>query len=79
MNNKAPLVTPNSLQVGMIGNCAYSALIDQQSRIVWCCLPRFDGDPVFMAQHGFGLNYEAERWKAIRFAAIKDYQVREAA
>ncbi|MBK6005837.1 glycoside hydrolase family 15 protein [Ramlibacter ginsenosidimutans] len=47
MNNNAPLVTPNSLQVGMIGNCAYSALIDQQSRIVWCCLPRFDGDPVF--------------------------------
>lgn len=49
MNNNAPLVTPNSLQVGMIGNCAYSALIDQQSRIVWCCLPRFDGDPVFNA------------------------------
>lgn len=48
MNNKT-FVTPNSLQVGMIGNCAYSALIDQQSRIVWCCLPRFDGDPVFNA------------------------------
>jgi peptide chain release factor 3 len=38
-----------------------------------------DGDPVFLAQHEFSLNYEAERWKAIRFAAIKDYQVREAA
>ena len=38
-----------------------------------------DGDPVFLAQHGFGLNYEAERWKQIRFDAIKDYQVREAA
>jgi GH15 family glucan-1,4-alpha-glucosidase len=49
MNDNAPLTTPNSLQVGMIGNCAYSALIDQQSRIVWCCLPRFDGDPVFNA------------------------------
>lgn len=49
MNKNAPFVTPNSLQVGMIGNCAYSALIDQQSRIVWCCLPRFDGDPVFNA------------------------------
>lgn len=47
MNNKTP--TPNSLQVGMIGNCAYSALVDQQARIVWCCLPRFDGDPVFNA------------------------------
>ncbi len=38
-----------------------------------------DGDPVFLAQHGFGLNYEAERWKQITFKAIKDYQVREAA
>ena len=36
-----------------------------------------DDDPVFLAQHEFGLNYEAERWKDIRFAAIKDYQVRE--
>jgi len=48
MNNKMP-PTPSSLQVGMIGNCAYSALVDQQARIVWCCLPRFDGDPVFDA------------------------------
>jgi peptide chain release factor 3 len=38
-----------------------------------------DDDPVFLAQHAFSLNYEAERWKAIRFAAVKDYQVREAA
>lgn len=36
-----------SLSVGVIGNCAYSALIDARARIVWCCLPRFDGDPVF--------------------------------
>ena len=27
-----------------------------------------DNDPVFLAQHAFSLNYEAERWKAIRFA-----------
>ncbi|MBX3577297.1 MAG: peptide chain release factor 3 [Rhizobiaceae bacterium] len=38
-----------------------------------------DGDPVFLAPHEFGLNYEAERWKAIRFASVKDYQIREAA
>jgi peptide chain release factor 3 len=38
-----------------------------------------DDDPVFLAQHAFSLNYEAERWKAIRFTAVKDYQVREAA
>ncbi|TIN17828.1 MAG: peptide chain release factor 3, partial [Mesorhizobium sp.] len=38
-----------------------------------------DHDPVFLAQHAFSLNYEAERWKAIRFAAVKDYQVRDKA
>lgn len=35
------------LDLGMIGNCTYSALIDRQARVVWCCLPRFDADPVF--------------------------------
>jgi len=38
-----------------------------------------DGDPVFLAPHEFGLNYEAERWKAVRFSAVKDYQVRQKA
>ncbi|MEL6372396.1 MAG: glycoside hydrolase family 15 protein [Pseudomonadota bacterium] len=38
-----------SLDLGMIGNCSYAALIDTQARIVWCCLPRFDGDPIFNA------------------------------
>jgi len=38
-----------------------------------------DDDPVFLAPHEFGLNYEAERWKAITFTAVKDYQVRERA
>ncbi len=38
-----------------------------------------DGDPVFLAQNEFSLNYEAERWKAIKFTAVKDYQIREAA
>ncbi len=39
----------SSLSMGVIGNCAFSALIDKRGRIVWCCLPRFDGDPVFNA------------------------------
>ena len=34
-----------------------------------------DGDPVYMAPNAFSLNYEAERWPAISFATIKDYQV----
>jgi len=38
-----------SLNMGVIGNCAFSALVDSRAGIVWCCLPRFDGDPVFNA------------------------------
>ncbi len=38
-----------------------------------------DGDAVFMASDGFSLNYEAERWPAIRFANVKEYHVRKAA
>ncbi|WP_050461623.1 glycoside hydrolase family 15 protein [Herbaspirillum autotrophicum] len=39
----------STLDLGVIGNCAFSALIDKRGRMVWCCLPRFDGDPVFNA------------------------------
>ena len=35
------------LNLGVIGNSGFSALIDKNGRIVWCCLPHFDGDPVF--------------------------------
>lgn len=37
----------SSLNLGVIGNCTYGALVDEAARIVWCCLPRFDADPVF--------------------------------
>ena len=37
----------SSLNLGVIGNCTYGALVDDAARIVWCCLPRFDADPVF--------------------------------
>lgn len=35
------------IELGVIGNCSFAALIDRDARVVWCCLPRFDGDPVF--------------------------------
>jgi pentatricopeptide repeat protein len=37
----------SSLDLGLIGNCGFAALVDKRARIVWACLPRFDGDPVF--------------------------------
>ena len=38
-----------------------------------------DGDPVFMAQDGFSLRYESERYPAIKMAAIKEYHAIKAA
>jgi hypothetical protein len=38
-----------SLDLGLIGNSQISALVDPRGRIVWCCLPRYDGDPTFSA------------------------------
>jgi GH15 family glucan-1,4-alpha-glucosidase len=35
------------MNYGVIGNCQVAALIDEQARYVWACLPRPDGDPVF--------------------------------
>ena len=37
----------SSLNLALIGNCSFGALVDQRARVVWACLPRFDGDPVF--------------------------------
>jgi len=36
-----------SLDLALIGNGTIAALIDERGAIVWCCMPRFDGDPVF--------------------------------
>jgi GH15 family glucan-1,4-alpha-glucosidase len=38
-----------NLDLAVIGNCQIAALIDDQGRIVWGCLPKFDADPVFCA------------------------------
>jgi GH15 family glucan-1,4-alpha-glucosidase len=40
---------PRNLALGVIGNCSFNALIDAAGQVVWCCLPRPDGDPVFNA------------------------------
>ena len=38
-----------SLDLAVIGNGALAALVDAQGRMVWCCWPRLDGDPIFSA------------------------------
>jgi GH15 family glucan-1,4-alpha-glucosidase len=34
-------------RLALIGNCQYSALVEDSGTVVWCCLPRFDSDPMF--------------------------------
>ena len=51
----------SDLELAVIGNCNIGALLDERARIVWCCMPRFDSDPVFCSllngqsnqDHGF--------------------------
>lgn len=42
-----PVKIQSSLDLAMIGNCSINALVDKMGSLVWCCLPRFDGEPVF--------------------------------
>lgn len=47
----------SNLNLGVVGNCSFSALVNEWGSIVWCCLPRFDGDPVF---NGLLRNHDGE-------------------
>jgi len=38
---------PHKYQMGVIGNCAYIAYIDQHANVKWLCLPRFDSSFIF--------------------------------
>ncbi|MGN3974199.1 glycoside hydrolase family 15 protein [Tsuneonella sp. SYSU-LHT278] len=38
-----------TLELWPVGNCQVSGLIDDEAGLVWGCVPRVDGDPVFCA------------------------------
>lgn len=40
-------MTDYGLDIAVIGNGRTAALVNPEARIVWWCLPRYDGDPVF--------------------------------
>ena len=40
-------MTDYGLDLAVIGNGRTAALLEPASRIVWWCLPRYDGEPVF--------------------------------
>ncbi len=46
---RAVSAPPASLELWPIGNCQVSGLIDERAGLVWGCVPRVDGDPVFCA------------------------------
>lgn len=52
---------PN-LELWPIGNCQVSGLIDREGALVWGCVPRVDGDPVFCSLLN-GDNREAGVWR----------------
>ena len=47
---------PLVVNLALIGNCGYQALIDDRARVMWLCWPRFDSSFVFGGlvdeQHG---------------------------
>ena len=47
----AEAVSPHTpdLELWPVGNCQVSGLIDKRGGLVWGCVPRVDGDPVFCA------------------------------
>jgi GH15 family glucan-1,4-alpha-glucosidase len=38
-----------TLDLGLVGNGTFGALIDKAANVVWACYPSFDGDPAFCA------------------------------
>lgn len=57
-----PEATSPDLELWPIGNCQVSALIDRTGAIVWSCVPRVDGDPVFCALMN-GAERDAGIWR----------------
>ena len=41
-----------TLDLGLVGNGSFGALLDAYGRVVWACVPTFDGDPAFCALLG---------------------------
>ena len=40
-------MSESTLDLAVIGNGRTAALVEPSGRIVWWCLPRYDGDPAF--------------------------------
>jgi len=63
-----------SLELGVTGNCVISALVDREARVVWSCLPRLDGDPVFHALMGEGAGPAPRGFWSVELAGLERSQ-----
>ena len=61
------------LDLWPIGNCQVSGLIDESSGLVWGCVPRVDGDPVFCALLN-GDNRDSGVWRFELDGQVKSEQ-----
>ena len=67
MNDQAPIQAAlmtqgreaSNLELGLVGNCTFNALIDHAGAVVWCCMPRFDSPSIFTSLLG---NDDAGYW-----------------
>lgn len=62
------------MDLALIGNCNVAALVDRKARIVWYCLPRFDGDPVFHGLLGAPHNRPGDGVFSVEMADLQDAQ-----
>ncbi|MDZ4367062.1 MAG: trehalase-like domain-containing protein, partial [Afipia sp.] len=60
--NRKDALHRSNLELWPIGNCQVSGLIDRYGALVWGCVPRVDGDPVFCALLN-GDSREAGVWR----------------
>lgn len=65
----------SDLDLALVGNCNIGALIDGAGRIVWCCLPRLDGDPVFCSLLNNGGEGDKGFWDVELFDYARAEQV----
>ncbi len=67
-----PKPAPPDLNLGVIGNCTFNALIDQRASVVWSCMPRPDADPVFNALLG-GMSAQDENARGVFAVDIENF------
>jgi len=63
----------SSLELWPVGNCQVSGLIDEGAGLVWGCVPRVDGDPVFCALLN-GDNRQNGVWRFVLEGQVKSEQ-----